>query len=284
MNRRRMLQKLATIPFLARSSGLVALSDPARAARVQSRSRPGNPGWPSEASWESLNRSVEGRLVKVQSPLAACANSPSSSECEHLFRQLKNPYYLRDEIGLTQSLGWVGAWTSRPSAYAIIAQSANDVMIGVNFAREHNLRLVVKGGGHSYQGTSNAADSLLIWTRRLDSITLHDAFAGVGCEAQARPQPAVTVGAGAIWGELYDAVTSKAGRYVQGGGCMTVGVAGLIQSGGFGSFSKAYGTAAASLIEAEIVTADGAVRTANVCTNPDLFWAIKGGVVARSVS
>ena len=55
------------------------------------------------------------------------------------------------------------------------------------------------------------------------------------------------------------------------------GVAGLIQSGGFGSFSKRYGTAAASLIEAEIVGADGHVRIANACTHPDLFWAIKGG-------
>jgi len=66
-------------------------------------------------------------------------------------------------------------------------------------------------------------------------------------------------------------------RFVQGGGCTTVGVAGLIQSGGFGSFSKNYGTAAASLIEAEVVTADGEVRIANACTNPDLFWALKGG-------
>ena len=56
-----------------------------------------------------------------------------------------------------------------------------------------------------------------------------------------------------------------------------MGVAGLIQSGGFGSFSKAYGMAAASLLEAEIVTADGVVRIANACTNPDLFWGIKGG-------
>ncbi len=56
-----------------------------------------------------------------------------------------------------------------------------------------------------------------------------------------------------------------------------MGVAGLIQSGGFGSFSKAYGMAAASLLEAEIVTADGAVRVANACTNPDLFWGLKGG-------
>ena len=82
---------------------------------------------------------------------------------------------------------------------------------------------------------------------------------------------------GAIWGHVYNEVTTKGGRYVQGGGCMTVGVAGLILGGGFGSFSKAYGLAAASLIEAEIVTADGEVRIANACSNPDLFWALKGG-------
>jgi hypothetical protein len=80
-----------------------------------------------------------------------------------------------------------------------------------------------------------------------------------------------------MWIDAYTAVTTKAGRYVQGGGCTTVGVPGLVQGGGFGSFSKRYGTAAASLLEAEIVTADGAVRIANAHTNPDLFWAIKGG-------
>ncbi len=76
---------------------------------------------------------------------------------------------------------------------------------------------------------------------------------------------------------VYNAVTTQAGRYVQGGGCATVGVAGLIQSGGFGSFSKDFGTAAGGLLEAEIVTADGQVRIANDCTDPDLFWGIKGG-------
>jgi FAD/FMN-containing dehydrogenase len=204
-------------------------------------------------------------------------NTLSNLACEHLFKQLKNPYYLRDEVGLTQSLGWVDAWTSRPSVYAVAVKTTADVVAAINFARENNLRLVVKGSGHSYQGTSSAADSLLIWTRRMNAVTLHDDFIGAGCEGRADPQQAVTVEAGAIWGEVYAAVTTKAGRYVQGGGCLTVGVAGLIQSGGFGPFSKGYGMAAASLLEAEVVTADGAVRIANACLNPDLFWAIKGG-------
>ena len=120
-----------------------------------------------------------------------------------------------------------------PSAYAVAARSAGDLVAAVNFARDNRLRLVVKGGGHSYQGTSDAADSLLIWTRAVNAITLHDAFAPQGC---AGAQPAVSVGAGAVWMHVYDAVTTKAGRYVQGGSCATVGVAGLVQSGGFCSF------------------------------------------------
>jgi FAD/FMN-containing dehydrogenase len=279
MNRRRFLRVVAAaLPFL--SAMCSYLLGPRRAlgsTPSMSRVRPGDPTWPSAGSWDRFRRDVAGRLVKVQSPLAVCVEAPSSPDCARVFKKLKNPYYLGDEVGLTQSLGWVGAWTSQPSAYAVMAESTDDVVAAVNFARENNLRLVVKGGGHSYQGTSNAADSLLIWTRRMSAVTLHDAFIGVGCEGQHPPKHAVTVEAGAIWGPLYDAVTTKGGRYVQGGGCLTVGVAGLIQSGGFGSFSKGYGMAAASLLEAEIITANGAVRIANACTNPDLFWGIKGG-------
>ena len=109
----------------------------------------------------------------------------------------------------------------------------------------------------------------------MNRIELHDAFVPEGCAVA--PVPAVTLDAGCMWIDAYTAVTTKAGRYVQGGGCTTVGVAGLVQGGGFGSFSKRYGLAAASLLQAEIVTADGVVRTVNACQDPDLFWALKGG-------
>lgn len=253
---------------------------PARAlaaSATPSRVRPGDPGWPSETKWSHLAEQVQGQLVKVQSPLAVCLAGPSGAPCAKLFKEFKNPYFLGDEVALTQTLGWVDAWTSRPSVYAVAARSTADVVAAVNFARQNHLRLVVKGGGHSYQGTSNAADSLLVWTRHMTEITLHDAFVGAGCAGHAAPQRAVTVGAGALWSHVYDAVTTRAGGYVQGGGCLTVGVAGLVQSGGFGSFSKAWGLAAGNLIEAEVVTADGEVRVANACTNPELFWGLKGG-------
>jgi len=274
MNRRHLLQAAAALPLInAPGARLAAAAEPARG-----RVRPGDADWPSDTRWRELARQVGGRLMRVESPLAACRATANTSACAALFsKSLKNPYFLGDEVGLTQTLGWVDAWTSQPSVYAIAARRTDDVVAAVDFAREHRLRLVVKGGGHSYQGTSNAADSLLVWTRGMKRVTLHDAFVGVGCAAQAAPQRAVSVEAGALWGQVYDAVTTQAGGYVQGGGCMSVGVAGLVQSGGFGSFSKRWGLASANLLEAEVVTADGAVQIANACTNPELFWGLKGG-------
>lgn len=235
------------------------------------RVRPGDAAWPSEAQWRKLGATLGARLIKLSSAMA-CA---SGDTCAELRRKMRNPFYVGDDPALTQTSGWVDAWSSQPSAYAVVAESAADVAAAVNFARAHRLRLVVKGGGHSYLGTSDAPDSLLIWTRHLNGVTVHDAFVAQG-SADA-PQPAVSVQAGAMWTDAYNAVTTQAGRYVQGGGCTTVGVAGLVQSGGFGSFSKAYGTAAAGLLEAEIVTADGELRVVNAKQHPELFWALKGG-------
>ena len=238
-----------------------------------SRARPGTPQWPGAAEWQRLRTRTGGRLLALTSPFGACK---TDGECARLLEDVKNPYFIGDNPALTQTSGWQDGWTSEVSAYAVAARDAQDVAAAVKFAGRHNLRLVVKGGGHSYLGGSNAPDSLLVWTRAMNSVTLHEAFVAQGCP-QSGAQPAVSVGAGAMWADAYAAVTTRGGRYVQGGGCTTVGVAGLVQGGGFGSFSKRYGTAAASLVEAEVVTADGQVRIANACTNPDLFWALKGG-------
>ena len=278
MNRREWLKAALAIPFLpvAMSGGVasaLAASLGKVAGGLRRRVRPGDPGWPSPAQWEGLKQQVGGRLLQPVSPFADRASAAYSEALKHI----KNPFYIGDQPALTQTSGWAEAWTSQPSTYAVAAESTADVVAAVNFAREHQLRLVVKGGGHSYQGTSDSADSLLVWTRHMNKVTLHDAFVAQGCADVHAPQPAVTVQAGAMWIDAYDAVTTHGGRYVQGGGCTTVGVAGLIQSGGFGSFSKNFGTASSNLIEAEIVTADGVARIANACTNPELFWGIKGG-------
>jgi len=254
--------------FLTSSLALsaTALAAPFARAAGGGRARPGTAGWPSDADWARLNEAAGGRLAPLVRPDLA----------DPAVRKLAtNPFYVGDQPGLTQSAGWLDAWQSSPSAYVVSAESAADVAAAVRFARAHRLRLVVRGGGHSYLGTSNAPDSLMIWTRRMNAVSVHDAFTPKGSKAP--PVPAVSLGAGCVWMDAYKAVTTGAGRYVQGGGCTTVGVAGLVQGGGFGSHSKAYGTAAASLLEAEVVTADGQVRVVNATQDPDLFWALKGG-------
>ncbi len=134
--------------------------------------RPSDPAWPDAASWARLNQDVGGRLIKVSSPLDPCRAAPEGAACRDLFHELKNPYFIGDQVNLTQTTGWVDAWTTQPSAYAVAAETARDVAAAVNFARDHNLRLVVRGGGHSYLGTSNAPDLLLIWTRRMAALTV----------------------------------------------------------------------------------------------------------------
>jgi FAD/FMN-containing dehydrogenase len=281
MKRRDLLRTAAMLPLL--STGAEALTEPLnyRSPRANGsarrRVRPSDPAWPNTASWNKLRQDVGGNLIKVQPLFASCRSEPPPAECLDQLKNATNPFYLGDQPAGTQVSGWHDAWTPAASVYAVAARNTADVVAAVNFARENNLRLVVKGGGHSYQGTSNGPDSLLVWTRKMNQVIMHDDFVAQDCQRKQAPTPAVTVGAGTMWIDVYEAVTTKAGRYVQGGGCTTVGVAGLIQSGGFGSMSKGFGTAAAGLLAAEIVTADGIARIVNACTNSDLFWALKGG-------
>ncbi len=273
MQRRSLLQLGAALPL----SLLVSARLAARVMSPFARVRPGDPYWPTPAQWDDLKEAVGGNLLEPQGLFAPCVADAHGAACASVSQNLRNPFYIGDQPGGTQVSGWLDAWSPAASACAVKARHAQDVARAVRFARTHNLRVVVKGGAHSYLGTSNAPDSLLIWTRALTDLTLHDEFVGEGCAGKIAPTPAVSLGAGCMWTDAYAAVTTRAGRYVQGGGCNSVGVAGLIQSGGFGSFSKRFGSAAAGLIEAEVVTADGQVRLVNACRDPDLLWALKGG-------
>ncbi|HEX3810227.1 MAG TPA: FAD-binding protein [Rhizomicrobium sp.] len=275
MHRRSLLQGMAAVAAL-RPTALLARAA-RKGAAVLSRVRPGDAAWPSAAQWQTLKDTVGGNLIDVHPLFAACEADAKSAACADVIANMRNPIYIGDQPGGTQVSGWLDAWMPQPSVYAVKARNAADVAAAVNFAREKNLRLVVKGGAHSYLGTSSAPDSLMIWTRALRDVALHDAFVPQGCDGKVAPSHAVSAGAGCMWIDLYDAVTTKAGRYVQGGGCTTVGVAGLVQGGGFGSFSKGFGTVASHLLEAEIVTADGKVRIVNACNDPALFFALKGG-------
>src|SRR5919198_5477951 len=135
--------------------------------------------------------------------------SPESAACREILDRLDDPYFLGDEPALSQASGYFDAWSSAPGAFAVAATGTRDVVAAVEFARAHKLRLVVKGGGHSYQGTSSAPDSLVVWTRSMNGIELHEGFVPRGCDYAA--QPAISLGAGNVWLHAY-AAAAKAGR------------------------------------------------------------------------
>ena len=231
---------------------------------------------PSPADWQTLANSLTGDLLEVRSPLEICRTDPGSPEAKAVLEDMKNPFYLEEHPGTTHTTGWVGAFDAAVSPRAIAVKTAQDVAAAVVFAREHGLKLVVKGTGHDYLGRSCAPDSLLVWTHRMRDITVHDDFVPTGGDDDGIP--AVTVSAGSRWLEAYDAVTNHDGRYVQGGGCTSVGACGgFILGSGFGALSKRFGTGAGSMLEAEIVTANGDVLVVNEHQHPDLFWALRGG-------
>jgi hypothetical protein len=161
---------------LARDAGITDVPNATRVDPGIRRRRPSDANWPSQAAWRRLHDDVDGNLFPVEFPIEACVKDTGSAGCQTLFNNIHNPYYIGDQPGLTQTLGWVDAWVSKPSVYVVAASNADHIAAAVNFARENDLRLVVKGGGHSYQGTSNAADSLLVWTRRMHNITIHETF------------------------------------------------------------------------------------------------------------
>ena len=268
MKRRELMMLAGGLPLMSTAHAQTAQS-------IFRRIRPGDPPGRSAAQWSELSAKMGGQLVEVRSPLAACRSAPESAECAAVFRGLKNPWYIGDNAALTQTSGWADAWTSAPSAYAVAARNTADVAAAVNFARA----APAAPGREGRRATATTArrtppirccldarDEPHRAARRLRAAGLQDA-----------PQPAVSLGAGAVWIDAYDAVDQ--GRPLRPGRRLHARWAwpGLVQSGGFGSFSKCFGTAASSLLEAEIVTADGEVRIANACTNPDLFWALKGG-------
>jgi FAD/FMN-containing dehydrogenase len=189
----------------------------------------------SRPAWGRLRRAVQGQL--------ALPGDRSYGE----MRLLHNPRY--DD--------------QRPLAVLAVA-SAADVATAISFARDHDLPVAVRSGGHSYPGWSGGGSprALVIDCRPLERVALDGATA--------------TIGAGAALAHVYD-VVGKAGRAIAGGSCATVGMSGLTLGGGIGVLSRAMGLTCDAVRSMQVVTADATVRTASAEEEPDLYWALRGG-------
>lgn len=227
--------------------------------------------WPNSTQWDQLRNLVGNKLIRPKQPWATL--TPGAIPA-----RLFNPWFLEEQPGATQSTGMYKAWESTASEYAIAARNVADIVAGVDFARENKVRLVVKGTGHDYYGRSTGPrKSLLLWTHNMRGITVHRKFVPAGAPAGTKSVAAVTTRAGNRWLEAYKSA-SAAGLYIQGGGCTSVGACGgFALGGGFGSFSKRFGSGAAGVLEMTVVIANGSVLTVSEFQNSDLFWALRGG-------
>jgi len=224
-----------------------------------------------------LAATVGDRLIQVGSPVLPCQAVRSEADCADALADLRNPFFIEDQPGAFHTTGWHRAYRPGESHYVVAAETGADIAAAVLAAACSGMPLVIKGTGHDYLGRSSGPDGLLIWTHRMRAVVVHDSFVPAGAAGHAVPEPAISLGAGVRWLEAYQAL-AECGRYVQGGGCTTVGAAGgFTQGGGFGSFSRRFGTAASNVLEAEVVTAAGEIVVANENLHPDLFWALRGG-------
>lgn len=151
----------------------------------------------------------------------------------------------------------------RPALIARCAGTA-DVVTAVKFARQHGLLVAVRGGGHSVAGHSSCDGGFVIDLTRMR---------GVDVDPDTR---IARVQGGALWADV-DREGQQYGLVVPGGVVSETGVAGLTLGGGEGWVRRKYGLTIDSLLSARVVCADGTVRTASSTSEPDLFWALRGG-------
>jgi FAD/FMN-containing dehydrogenase len=149
---------------------------------------------------------------------------------------------------------------------AVIAQPADaaEVVRAVRFARDHDLPIAVRGGGHSVAGHGLNDDGLVVDLRRLRHVAVDP------------PRRRASAGGGATW-EDFDPATQAHGLAVTGGTFVDTGIGGLTLGGGIGFLMGLCGLTCDNLIGAQLVTAGGAIIEVGPETDAELLWALRGG-------
>jgi hypothetical protein len=169
-----------------------------------------------------------------------------------------------DDAGYDETRALFNAMIDRRPALIARCTSAQDVARVIAYARQHDLPLAARGGGHNGAGLGSVDGGVVADLRPMNTVTVDESSRTVG------------IGGGATWGEV-DAATYPHGLAVPAGIISTTGVGGLTLGGGSGHLTRAHGLTIDNLLGAEVVLADGQIVNASADENEELFWAIRGG-------
>ncbi|GFG24993.1 FAD binding domain protein [Aspergillus udagawae] len=253
----------------------------------------GDSCWPDDQAWSDFNSTVGGRLIRSFPSAAVCHTARyNADQCNIARQSWLDSFWRTNQTGAYSATVWEMGNTGQcfidtpvnapcdqgiVPYYAVRAESVEDIQKTVKFASEKDLFLVIKNTGHDHLGRSSGKGALAIWTHNLKGIDWHESFVPQGAPAAVNGIPAATLQAGEQWFDVYQAA-AKQGVLIVGGSARTVGAAGgFVLGGGHSPFAHYYGLAADNLLEMSIVSADGRHRVINAYSDPEYFWAVRGG-------
>ena len=216
-------------------------------------------------SREAVANLKKGDVVATDAAtLAGGRTNLSDDALAELQAQLRGPALDQTDPASAEVRAPFNAMHTGTPALTLECSGAADVIDAVRFARERDLAVAVRGGGHSIAGLSTIDGGVLI-----DLAPMR----GVQIDPDRR---LAHVQGGALWGDL-DRESQAFGLATPGGVVSDTGVAGLTLGGGYGWLRRKYGLSSDNVVAAQVVTADGEVLMASAESNPDLYWAIRGG-------
>lgn len=178
--------------------------------------------------------------------------------------QIRGKVIFPDDVEYNETRKIYNAMIDKRPGMFVKCVDVADVIYSVNFGRENDLLVAVRGGGHNGGGLGLCNEGMVIDLSGIKFVQV-DTTTNI-----------VKVGGGNLWGEV-DHATHPFGLAVPAGIISTTGVGGLTLGGGVGYLSRKYGLTIDNLLEAEMVLANGSFVTVNANQNTDLFWAIRGG-------
>ncbi|KGO58251.1 FAD linked oxidase, N-terminal [Penicillium expansum] len=254
---------------------------------------PGDPCWPSLVTWDALNTTVSGKLIRNIPVAISCypGTYQNHNECARVSSQWSNSTFQQ-----LSPVGYFGptdescppidmssqsrTCTLGPApVYTINATEPEEVAAGIEFAQKNHVRLVIRNTGHDMLGRSEGYGALQIWIKYIrKGILFQKGYAPSDrCANSKWDGSAMVIAGGYVWQDVYK-VAFERNLTIVGGGDPTVGcIGGYTQGGGHSPASHDYGLAADQVLEAQVVLANGDIVTANSCQFSDLYFAIRGG-------